>query len=102
MRPIDADALKEQLEDWLKLIQGYTSDEHEITRDVLLSVIHSYIADTPTLDAAPVRRGEWVDNGTPESMLSGCSVCGFPCGAYTFNFCPKCGADMREVRADDV
>lgn len=54
-----------------------------------------YIDSRPTLDVQPVRRGEWVDNGIPESMLSACSVCGFPCGAYTFNFCPNCGADMR-------
>ena len=22
------------------------------------------------------------------------SVCGFPCGAYTFEYCPNCGAKM--------
>lgn len=40
-------------------------------------------------------KGRWVSNDIPESMLSGCSVCGYTCGAYTFNFCPNCGADMR-------
>ena len=104
MRPIDADALKEQLEDWLKQIQGYTSDEHEITRDVLMSVIHSYIADMPTLDVQPVRRGEW------EICWGGvlcCTVCGksaddFIGGLEGANyieepyFCPHCGADLRK------
>lgn len=45
-------------------------------------------------DVAPVVHGEWVDNGIPESILSGCSVCGYTCGAYKFNYCPNCGAKM--------
>ena len=77
MRPIDADALKEQLEYWLEQIRGYTSDEHEITRDVLMSVIHSYIADMPTLDVQPVF---WK-----------CSVCGDK-EHPDYNMCPRCGA----------
>ena len=40
------------------------------------------------------KHGEWVDNGIQDSMLSECSLCGFPCGAYTFNYCPNCGAYM--------
>lgn len=48
----------------------------------------------PSADVAPVRHGRWGDNGIPGSMLSGCSVCGFTCGAYTFRFCPNCGAEM--------
>ena len=43
---------------------------------------------------APVRHGRWVDNCIPGSMLSACSVCGFPCGAYSFFYCPNCGARM--------
>lgn len=39
--------------------------------------------------------GKWVESDVPESILSKCSLCGFHCGAKTFNFCPMCGADMR-------
>ena len=39
--------------------------------------------------------GEWLNSDIPESILSKCSVCGFNLGAYTHNFCPNCGADMR-------
>lgn len=46
------------------------------------------------VDAVEVVHGRWVDNGIPESILSGCSVCGFSCGASTFNYCPNCGAKM--------
>ena len=47
-------------------------------------------------DVAPVVHGKWVDNGIPDSMLNGCSVCGFTCGASSFFYCPKCGAKMDE------
>lgn len=50
---------------------------------------------------APVVHGEWGDNGIPGSILSGCSVCGFTCGAYSFRFCPNCGARMIEGVADE-
>lgn len=43
---------------------------------------------------APVVHGRWVESDIPGSMLSKCTVCGFRCGAYTFNFCPNCGAKM--------
>ena len=45
-------------------------------------------------DVAPVVHGRWVDNGIPDSILSGCSVCGFTCGSSSFFYCPKCGARM--------
>lgn len=45
-------------------------------------------------DVAPVRHGRWVDNGIPDSILSGCSVCGFTCGSSSFSYCPNCGAKM--------
>ena len=59
------------------------------------------IENLPAVDASPVVHGRWIDNGIPESMLSGCYVCGFSCGAYTFNFCPKCGARMDEEKNHD-
>ena len=47
-------------------------------------------------DVAPVVHGRWVDNGIPDSILSGCSVCGFTCGSSSFFYCPNCGAKMDE------
>ena len=47
-------------------------------------------------DVTPVRHGRWVDNGIPDSILSGCSVCGFTCGSSSFFYCPICGAKMDE------
>lgn len=70
--------------------------EEGVTDDaaVLGCMVWNAVHTMEAVDAAPVVHGRWVDNGIPESMLSGCSVCGFSCGAYTFNYCPKCGAKM--------
>ena len=59
-----------------------------------VDITRRLIENSPTVDAVEVVHGRWVDNGIPESMLSGCSVCGFTCGAYSFNYCPNCGAKM--------
>ena len=50
----------------------------------------------PAADVEPVVHGNWRSNGIPDSMLSACSVCGFGCGAYSFRYCPNCGAKMDE------
>ena len=46
------------------------------------------------IEISRVRNGKWVDNGIPDSILSGCSVCGFTCGSSSFFYCPNCGAKM--------
>lgn len=52
------------------------------------------ISDMPASDVAEVVHGQWVDNGIPDSILNGCSVCGFTCGSSSFFYCPICGAKM--------
>ena len=54
----------------------------------------SSAAYTPAADVAEVVHGQWVDNGIPDSILNGCSVCGFTCGSSSFFYCPICGAKM--------
>ena len=60
----------------------------------LADCIAEEIDSIPAADVAPVRHGRWGSNGIPDSMLSACSVCGFGCGAYSFKYCPNCGARM--------
>ena len=57
--------------------------------DVISSVENAHAADV-----APVRHGHWIDGFIPDSMLCGCSECGFTCGAHSFLYCPSCGAKM--------
>lgn len=52
------------------------------------------IENFPAADVAPVVHGRWGDNGIPESILCGCSVCGFTCGSSSFRYCPNCGTKM--------
>ena len=71
-------------------------------------------------DAVPVRHGRWIAHTMSEMTgydpaLSGddpvcsysCSVCGEDCYVsdtgddILSNFCPECGADMREIQRED-
>ena len=62
----------------------------------LADCIASEISGLPAADITPVVHGQWVDNGIPDSILNGCSVCGFTCGSSSFFYCPICGAKMDE------
>lgn len=56
----------------------------------------------------PVRRGKWVESKSMMEVVY-CSECGFrtiygagPDGlGRNYNYCPDCGADMREVLGDE-
>lgn len=49
----------------------------------------------PAADVKPVVKGEWIDKGYHEEWTFECSVCG-GCSPEEYDFCPHCGADMRE------
>lgn len=70
------------------------------------------IDNMPSADAREVKRGEWVGDfdgyadGEPVYDIWSCSACGYVFGEWdekpTWEYCPRCGADMRpeEVDAD--
>lgn len=59
-----------------------------------VAMVFRHIHNAPAADVAPVRHGHWIDGFIPDSMLCGCSECGFTCGAHSFLYCPSCGAKM--------
>lgn len=57
--------------------------------------------EIPAADVRPVVRGKWVNYGDEYRPDIKCCVCGqrkpILLGNFNFNFCPNCGADMREA-----
>jgi hypothetical protein len=92
MRLIDADKLKAKVraQEW----------KRDPTIMLALNWIYMLIDNSPTIDAVPVVRGEWIENPTKDSVL--CSYCHadwnlFDNDTYRFCYCPNCGAKMEEV-----
>lgn len=53
----------------------------------------------PAADVRPVKRGKWMPKNEIGDCCYQCSDCGFVRDAYILdigNYCPNCGADMRE------
>ena len=86
VRPIDADALENM---GYELHRTYQKDANMMVYEV------KKIADVPTIEAEPVRRGWWerYDIG---GVLLNCSECKAfsPHGVRT-RYCPWCGAKME-------
>lgn len=83
MRLIDADELTEMA--WRERV-----DSREL--------IANLIARQPTIktDVQPIRHGRWINDG--DCML--CSCCNYAYNSWFMgsNYCPNCGADMREEK----
>lgn len=98
------------------LLRMVSSDNEDTDLyNIALRRAASAIYDIPAADVRPVVRGKWervVDFtgieafGFKETMVVGwgCNVCGYEVDASeeSFNFCPNCGADMRETKHEPV
>ena len=98
MRLIDADALKA----WF--FRPYSNEESYCNMDVAKA-----IDDAPTIDAVPVRHGEWIHSVAVQGTTSGgvtyyhgytCSVCGGLMGRKGDAYCYNCGARMDGERRE--
>lgn len=57
----------------------------------------------PRVDAAPVVHGRWESIRLRNSVAKRCSECRSEVGKKSnYNYCPHCGADMRERRNNDA
>ena len=102
MRLIDADQMA------IDESEAYLSAQCQIKDELARSVnavvhtkIQRLIADTPTVDAAPLVHGRWIQTDKADIVWRECSVCGdrristwFGKNVKAFNYCPKCGAKM--------
>lgn len=90
MRLIDADALKEEILSWAVCI----GKPHLLSRDDTMCMIDT----APTVDAVEVVHGRWIWTITGEEDYEQYYRCS-KCNDHMYskdNYCPNCGADMRE------
>lgn len=102
VRPIDANALREEL-NTLNVILGGKLIFHPEARKSVLDAI----AVAPTLDYAPVAHGEWKPLEEPQWNCFGlitigyrCSQCGHEEPHNIYLYCPNCGARMDGGKKD--
>lgn len=98
MRLIDADALLKTLltDGRVAFFDGTRLGTNECL--IKIGTVHGLIEEAPTVDAAPVRHGEWKLRHIGHGHYWECSECHTnPCIYVTenTNFCPNCGAKMK-------
>lgn len=105
MRLIDADALRDKLQEEIdKAIPPFDDVIGSIRCGVRLA--RNIVEDEPTVDAVPVRHGKWIHEVryTIDSLHSyqqyRCSECDM---TYITNtkYCPNCGARMDAERKEE-
>lgn len=102
MRLIDADVLVER---WKRLASVSWNETIVTSWSYAYEEIISEIEEEPTIEAEQVRHGEWIikERGvylTKGNYVVKCNKCGHTrAGYYTepLNYCPNCGAKMKEV-----
>ena len=79
-----------------KVIEAF--DDPAVERyygDVCPESVICVIEQIPAADVRPVVRGRWITRPYMMGNTQYCSLCGENYGVK-YNFCPNCGADMRE------
>ena len=100
MRLIDADALIDNIP------QADLNNDKKISKCGAIADMVLLVCDAPTIEAAPVVRGEWIRMDETQALLSvewKCSQCGQEIrvdGILTaigagWKYCPNCGAKME-------
>lgn len=91
MRLIDADALTELH------CEGCTEDVRDICKGDPVCASLMWIVEAPTIEAEPVRHGEWRIFRDGCVLLAECSECGTVqsgIAAAQWDYCPMCGCRM--------
>lgn len=97
MRLIDANHVAN------KIHKNFKYAKNDIEAGAFLAAL--YIIDcTPTIEAEPVKHGQWDTHDVVKILASGrtldgfcqCEACGsiFPFNFSEYSFCPECGARM--------
>ena len=84
MRLIDADAL-------IKYMCNHCGASCNLEDECCSNV--DAVENQPTIGSEPVKHGRWRGVGMGDYS---CSICGEEISGNYHNYCPNCGADMRE------
>lgn len=100
MRLINADKLDEEVMNLFITITGNPKQNTVVNE--CKSSFRRMIDEQPTIEAAPVVHGEWVDDSIESVWVRHkCSVCGFSKimenrTVHDWSYCPNCGAKMAK------
>ena len=108
MRLIDADALSKEIVESIRVAEEWKKEATEKndkhgqkcaidTRRSLFAMLFR-LKEQPTIEAEPVRHGKWLPHKI--TVSSKCNICRRVFADET-QFCPNCGADMREGGANN-
>lgn len=99
MRLIDADELKANVNNWYDLVNSFGQTNIQLSHKDILAKIDNM----STIETKPIVYGEWLiyktyQGGIKEEWLK-CSKCGWENALLIpRNFCPNCGATMKQKR----
>lgn len=93
IRPIDANALRKRVKEWMQEFSQEFSTEYIYQRRDLEDLL-DYIDDAPTIK----KKAHWVFGVTHGHCWMKCSDClkAQQGQTATFSYCPNCGAEMSE------
>lgn len=92
MTLIIAEKLKKSYEWW-------EGNDRQLTRDEAKHYLDAIIDAQAAVEAKPIKYGRWLPSDKGDCIYT-CSECEFVRDAYILEekaYCPRCGADMREV-----
>ena len=97
-RYIDADWIAQRLDGWQdQLAKTYGENDEYV---LCLGEVLMKIDDAPTADVVERRKGKWLYLDGLDAFE--CSVCGRQMVRNIFDYCPWCGAEMRERREEET
>lgn len=99
--------MAEYIEKQAAIKELYETYEHEYPTasgafdEYATRIIPNVLRNLPPADVRPVRRGRWKRVDPRSTVVTfRCSECNYYAHINATNFCPNCGADMREGDAD--
>lgn len=107
MRLVDANELKEWIENWVTMNKYY--HPYSKSNNIPINEVYAILKQMPAIDTDPIRHGHWEKIETSKIYdcqntlpIYKCSFCHTPFVNVDlkdrYHYCPNCGAKMDEVK----